>query len=53
MNFIDLLSGAGGLSKGFIKAEVYHSEAKLKQAGKFRIEVKEYIAKDGDVKLTE
>lgn len=43
--------------KGFIKAEVYHcedlfvheSEAKLKVAGKFRIEGKEYIAKDGDV----
>jgi GTP-binding protein YchF len=43
--------------KGFIKAEVYHcedlfehhSEAKLKEAGKFRIEGKEYITKDGDV----
>jgi len=43
--------------KGFIKAEVYHcddlfvhhSEAKLKEAGKFRIEGKEYIVKDGDV----
>lgn len=43
--------------KGFIKAEVYHcedlfqhhSEAKLKEAGKFRIEGKEYVAKDGDV----
>lgn len=43
--------------KGFIKAEVfhcedlfeYHSEAKLKEAGKFRIEGKEYIAKDGDI----
>ena len=43
--------------RGFIKAEVYHcedlfehqSEAKLKEAGKFRIEGKEYIAKDGDV----
>jgi GTP-binding protein YchF len=43
--------------KGFIKAEVYHcedlfeyhSESKLKEAGKFRIEGKEYIAKDGDV----
>lgn len=43
--------------KGFIKAEVYHcedlfvhhSEPKLKEAGKFRIEGKEYIAKDGDV----
>lgn len=43
--------------KGFIKAEVYHcndlfefhSEAKLKEAGKFRIEGKEYVAKDGDI----
>jgi GTP-binding protein YchF len=43
--------------RGFIKAEVYHcedlfqlhSEAKLKEAGKFRIEGKEYIVKDGDV----
>ena len=43
--------------KGFIKAEVYHcddlfeyhSEPKLKEAGKFRIEGKEYIVKDGDV----
>jgi GTP-binding protein YchF len=43
--------------KGFIKAEVfhcedlfeYHSEAKLKEAGKFRIEGKEYIVKDGDI----
>lgn len=43
--------------KGFIKAEVYHcedlfihhTEAKLKEAGKFRIEGKEYVAKDGDV----
>ncbi|MBD66890.1 MAG: redox-regulated ATPase YchF [Halobacteriovoraceae bacterium] len=43
--------------KGFIKAEVYHcsdlfelhSEAKLKEAGKFRIEGKEYLPKDGDV----
>lgn len=43
--------------KGFIKAEVYHcndlfelhSEAKLKEAGKFRIEGKEYVVNDGDV----
>lgn len=43
--------------KGFIKAEVYHcedlfehhSEVKLKEAGKFRIEGKEYVVKDGDV----
>lgn len=44
-------------AKGFIKAEVYHcddlfkyhSEAKLKEAGKFRIEGKEYVVKDGDI----
>lgn len=43
--------------KGFIKAEVYHcddlfelqSESKIKEAGKFRIEGKEYVVKDGDV----
>lgn len=43
--------------KGFIKAEVYHcddlfeyqTESKLKEAGKFRIEGKDYIARDGDV----
>ncbi|MAW07069.1 MAG: redox-regulated ATPase YchF [Halobacteriovoraceae bacterium] len=43
--------------KGFIKAEVYHcddlftfeSESKLKEAGKLRIEGKEYLLKDGDV----
>ncbi len=43
--------------KGFIKAEVYHcddlfnfqSEQKVKEAGKFRIEGKEYIVKDGDI----
>lgn len=43
--------------RGFIKAEVYHcddlfefkSESKLKEAGKFRIEGKEYIVKDGDI----
>ncbi len=43
--------------KGFIKAEVYSfddivtygSEAKIKEAGKYRIEGKEYIVKDGDV----
>lgn len=43
--------------RGFIKAEVYHcedlfalgSEAKVKEAGKFRIEGKEYIVKDGDI----
>lgn len=43
--------------RGFIKAEVYHcedlfqfgSEQKIKDNGKFRIEGKEYIVKDGDV----
>ena len=43
--------------RGFIKAEVYHcddlfnygSESKVKEAGKFRMEGKEYIVKDGDV----
>lgn len=43
--------------KGFIKAEVftyedimeYKTEAKLKEAGKLRLEGKEYVAKDGDI----
>jgi GTP-binding protein YchF len=43
--------------KGFIKAEVYSyddllvygSEAKIKEAGKYRIEGKEYLVRDGDV----
>jgi GTP-binding protein YchF len=43
--------------KGFIKAEVYtcddifkyRTEAKIKEAGKYRIEGKEYIVQDGDV----
>lgn len=43
--------------KGFIKAEVYHcddlfdlgSEQKIKQAGRFRLEGKEYAVRDGDV----
>lgn len=43
--------------KGFIRAEVisyddyvrYGSEAKVREAGKMRIEGKEYIVKDGDV----
>lgn len=43
--------------RGFIKAEIYHcqdlfelgSEAKLKEAGKLRMEGKEYLMKDGDV----
>ena len=43
--------------RGFIKAEVfsfddlmtYGSEAKVKEAGKFRVEGKEYVVKDGDI----
>jgi ribosome-binding ATPase YchF (GTP1/OBG family) len=43
--------------KGFIKAEVYScddifqygSEAKIREAGKYRLEGREYIVKDGDV----
>lgn len=43
--------------RGFIKAEVYHyqdfvtylSEQAIKDAGKLRIEGKEYIVKDGDI----
>ncbi|MDR2784195.1 MAG: redox-regulated ATPase YchF [Treponema sp.] len=43
--------------KGFIKAEVYscedieryRSEAKIKEAGKYRVEGKEYVVRDGDV----
>jgi ribosome-binding ATPase YchF (GTP1/OBG family) len=43
--------------KGFIKAEVYGcediikygTEAKIKEAGKYRVEGKEYIVRDGDV----
>lgn len=43
--------------KGFIKAEVYHfsdlieygSEKKVKEAGKLRLEGKEYAVKDGDI----
>ena len=43
--------------RGFIKAEVFHyndliqygSEAKVKEAGKFRVEGKEYVVKDGDI----
>ncbi|MDR1898976.1 MAG: redox-regulated ATPase YchF [Treponema sp.] len=43
--------------KGFIKAEVYSygdllrygSEAKIKEAGKYRVEGKEYAVQDGDV----
>jgi len=43
--------------RGFIKADVYAcedifrygTEAKIKEAGKYRIEGKEYVVKDGDV----
>jgi GTP-binding protein YchF len=43
--------------KGFIKAEIYHyddmvkfkSEIAVKEAGKLRMEGKEYVVKDGDV----
>jgi ribosome-binding ATPase YchF (GTP1/OBG family) len=43
--------------KGFIRAEVigyedyihYHGEQGAKEAGKWRLEGKEYIVKDGDV----
>ncbi|MBN1649350.1 MAG: redox-regulated ATPase YchF [Spirochaetales bacterium] len=43
--------------KGFIKAEVYHcddlftygSEKKVKEAGKLRLEGKEYLVQDGDI----
>ncbi len=43
--------------RGFIKAEVYHyddiieyqTELAVKEAGKLRIEGKEYVAKDGDI----
>jgi hypothetical protein len=43
--------------KGFIRAECYHyndllafgSEAKVKEAGKMRLEGKEYVVQDGDI----
>ncbi|MDR2134478.1 MAG: DUF933 domain-containing protein, partial [Treponema sp.] len=43
--------------KGFIKAEVYHcddifqygTEAKIKEAGKYRVEGRDYTVQDGDV----
>ncbi|MCB9093383.1 MAG: redox-regulated ATPase YchF [Halobacteriovoraceae bacterium] len=43
--------------RGFIRAEVYHyddlvalgSEQKVKEAGKLRLEGKEYVVKDGDI----
>jgi ribosome-binding ATPase YchF (GTP1/OBG family) len=45
------------IERGFIRAEVigyddfiaYGSEAKCKEAGKLRLEGKEYIVKDGDI----
>ncbi|MCL4248514.1 MAG: redox-regulated ATPase YchF [Anaerolineae bacterium] len=45
------------LQKGFIRAEVFHyddlielgSEAAVKNAGKFRLEGRDYIVKDGDI----
>lgn len=54
--------GAAGIihsdfERGFIRAEIYHcddlfalgSEAKVKEAGKLRVEGKEYVVKDGDI----
>ena len=46
-----------GFEKGFIRAEViayddfikYNGEAGAKEAGKWRLEGKDYIVKDGDV----
>ena len=43
--------------KGFIRAETYNcedlfnlgSEAKVKEAGKYRLEGKDYIVQDGDI----
>ena len=58
----DLAPRAAGVihtdfERGFIKAEVYTfddivkygTEAKIKEAGKYRIEGKEYVVQDGDV----
>jgi GTP-binding protein YchF len=58
----DLAPKAAGVihsdfEQGFIKAEVYsyddlvkyESEAKIKEAGKYRVEGKEYLVQDGDV----
>ena len=47
----------GDFERGFIAAEVVHyddlvelgSQVKAKEAGKLRIEGKEYVVKDGDV----
>jgi len=47
----------GDFERGFIKAEVYHcedlfqygSERKVREAGRLRIEGKEYVVRDGDV----
>jgi len=62
INISDTAPQAAGVihtdfEKGFIRAEViaysdyvsYGSEAKVKEAGKMRVEGKEYIVKDGDV----
>ena len=58
----DAAPGAAGVihsdfEKGFIKAEVYGfddivkhgTEAKIKEAGKYRIEGRDYVVRDGDV----
>jgi len=45
------------IERGFIRAEViaydefiaYGSEAKCKEAGKLRLEGKDYVVKDGDI----
>jgi ribosome-binding ATPase YchF (GTP1/OBG family) len=45
------------IERGFIRAEVIHyndfvkhrSEAKCREAGKFRLEGKEYVVQDGDI----
>ncbi|MDR0662478.1 MAG: redox-regulated ATPase YchF [Spirochaetaceae bacterium] len=58
----DAAPGAAGVihsdfEKGFIKAEVYDfndivkygTEAKIKEAGKYRVEGRDYVVRDGDV----
>jgi GTP-binding protein YchF len=58
----DKAPGAAGVihtdfEKGFIKAEVYSyddivqygTEAKIKEAGKYRVEGRDYVVRDGDV----
>ena len=52
-----LLELYSDFEKGFIRAEVisfddylnYKSEIKIKEAGKLRVEGKEYTVKDGDI----